>query len=48
MFEAAKKKQQEEDDAEAKRLADEAAESGIDEDEFGDDYDDFETPKDEL
>jgi calreticulin len=48
MFEAAKKKQQEEDDAEAKRLDAEAAESAGDEDEFGDDYDDFETPKDEL
>lgn len=48
MFDAAKKKQQEEDDAEAKRLAAEAAESAGDEDEFGDDYDDSEPPKDEL
>ena len=32
----------------AAQLAYFAAESGIDEDEFGDDYDDFETPKDEL
>jgi calreticulin len=48
MFDAAKKKQQEEDDAEAKRLDAEAAESAGDEDEFGDDYDDSEPPKDEL
>merc|ERR1712216_150047 len=48
MFDAAKKKQQEEDDAEAKRLDAEAAESAGDEDEFGDDYDDLEPPKDEL
>lgn len=48
MFDAAKKKQQEEDDAEAKRLDAEAAESAGDEDEFGDDYDDAGPPKDEL